>query len=212
MKKKSIIWDFDGTIYDAYPRIIDSFNQVINGKYHFKYSLFELKSMILVDTKYCTEVIAEKHNINQDNLLKEIRAYYDLESRIHEGVFESAKDYIQSTSGVVNHYLVTHRDKQSTLKKLYEADLDKCFEIVITKDDGFPEKPNPESFKFIIRKSGMSQELFYCVGDRDLDIEAGRNAGIKAIFLSANGEVKETANFNISNHKQLEKILDDRNA
>ncbi|MEM9809218.1 MAG: HAD-IA family hydrolase, partial [Cyanobacteria bacterium P01_D01_bin.56] len=122
-------------------------------------------------------------------------------------VFESAKDYIQSTLGIVRHYLVTHRDKQSTLEKLSKASLDRCFETIITKDDGFPEKPNPESFISIIRKSGVPREFFYCVGDRNLDVEAGRNAGIKAIFFSADGEVKEKANFNISNHNQLEEIL-----
>lgn len=212
MKQKSIIWDFDGTIYDTYPRIVDSFDQVINGKYHLGYSLLELRNMIFVDTKYCAKMIAEKHNMAQESLLREVRAYYDLESRINECVFESAKAYIQSTLGLVSHYLVTHRDKQSTLEKLSEASLDKSFETIITKDDGFPEKPNPESFISIIRKSGTPQELFYCVGDRDLDVEAGKNAGIKAIFLSADGEIKEKADFNISDHKQLEEILASCNA
>jgi HAD superfamily hydrolase (TIGR01549 family) len=207
MKQQSIIWDFDGTIYDTYPRIVDSFDQVINGKYHFSYSLFELRSMIFVDTKYCAKMIAEKHNMSQESLLREVRAYYDLESRINESVFESAKDYIQSTLDSVRHYLVTHRDKQSTLEKLSKASLNRSFETIITKDDGFPEKPNPESFISIIRKSGIPQELFYCIGDRDLDIEAGNNAGIKAIFFSTDGEMREKADFNISDHKQLEKIL-----
>lgn len=152
-------------------------------------------------------MIAEKYNIDQGNLLRKVRAYYDFESRIKECVFESAKDYIQSTLGLVCHYLVTHRDKQSTLEKLFEASLDRSFETIITKDDGFPEKPNPESFISIIGKFGTSQELFYCIGDRDLDIEAGKNAGIKAIFFSTDGEMREKADFNISDHKQLEKIL-----
>ena len=212
MKKKSIIWDFDGTIYDAYPRIIDSCNQLINGNYHFGYSLFELKNMIFVDTKYCIKMIAERHNMDQASLLREVRDYYDLESRVNECVFESAKGYIQSTLGLVSHYLVTHRDKQSTLEKLSEASLDRSFETIITKDDGFPEKPNPESFISIIRKSGIPKDFFYCIGDRDLDIEAGKNAGIKAIFLSTDGEIREKADFNISDHKQLEEILVSCNA
>ncbi|WNZ26371.1 HAD-IA family hydrolase [Leptolyngbya sp. NK1-12] len=91
--------------------------------------------------------------------------------------------------------------------KVSEAGLDRSFETIITKDDGFPEKPNPESFISIIGKSDTSQELFYCIGDRDLDIEAGKNAGIKAIFFNTDGGMREKADFNISDHKQLGKIL-----
>ena len=208
MKQKSIIWDFDGTIYDTYPRIVDSFDQIMNGKYHFGYSLLDLRNMIFVDTKYCVRMIAEEYNLEQELLLREVRAYYDLESKVSEYVFESAKRYIQSTLGKVRHYLVTHRDKQSTLEKLSEASIDRYFETIITKDDGFPEKPNPDSFISIIRKSSVPRELFYCIGDRDLDIEAGRNAGIKAIFFSTDDEIKENADFNISDHDQLEEILE----
>ena len=49
--------------------------------------------------------------------------------------------------------------------------------------------------------------LFFYVGDRDLDIEAGINAGIKAIFFNADGEVKEKADFNIADHNQIKEIL-----
>ena len=43
-------------------------------------------------------------------------------------------------------------------------------------------------------------------------MEAGRNAGIKAIFFSKDGEIREKADFNISDHNQLEEILESYNA
>lgn len=109
----NLIWDFDGTLYDTYPRIIDSFDKVINGKYGQKVSYKQLLKLVLIDTKYCANVLAEKTNIDAGSLLQEVRKYYDGNKDVYEGIFSKAKMILEELENI-KHFIVTHRDKKST--------------------------------------------------------------------------------------------------
>ena len=83
MEEKNIIWDFDGTLYDTYPRILDSFNKIINGKYNQNIFINDLLDLILIDTKYCAKILSEKINVNNTILLNEIRKHYETNDEIY---------------------------------------------------------------------------------------------------------------------------------
>ena len=60
----------------------------------------------------------------------------------------------------------------------------------ITGDDGFAKKPDPEGIQYLINKFKLSPEYCTYIGDRRLDEEAGKNAGIKRIlYLDENTPV-----------------------
>ena len=63
--------------------------------------------------------------------------------------------------------------------------MDKFFEEIITAEDRFKRKPDPEALLYLIDKYNMDKSQTYYVGDRHLDVECAKNAGIKAIFYIA---------------------------
>ena len=55
------------------------------------------------------------------------------------------------------------------------------FVEVMGAREGFPHKPDPRGAKFIIEKMGLEKEEVMYVGDSDIDILTGKNAGVKTV-------------------------------
>ena len=53
----------------------------------------------------------------------------------------------------------------------------------ITGDDGFAKKPDPEGIRYLLDKFKLNPAYCTYVGDRHLDEEAGKKAGIKCILF-----------------------------
>jgi len=200
----NLIWDFDGTIFDTYPRILNAFDAIVNGKYHLNVSSTRMEDLVFVDTKHCARVISEEHTLDADALLSEIRAYYD-----HHGSEETLLPGIKALitrNDHRKHFLVTHRDRASLMKRLEQAELQGRFLEIITKDDSFKEKPDPESFEYLISKFGLKRGDTMGIGDRDIDVGAARSAGIKAVLISKREDVD--ADFRIDTTEDLAALLD----
>lgn len=200
----NLIWDFDGTIYNSYPRILNAFDMVVNKKYQHNVALTRLEDLIYVDTKVCAKAIATDFGHEYEALLKEIRDYYDMNGQ-PEAVFPSAKKILLQTHRH-RHYLVTHRDRQSLLRNLGLTGIGTCFEEIISKDDGFAEKPSCEAFEYLIQKYSLDRSKTLAIGDRDIDMLAGRGARIRTILLSTRSGID--ADHQIASAEQLPALLD----
>tara|TARA_Y100000589_G_scaffold226236_1_gene213735 strand:- start:48 stop:572 length:525 start_codon:yes stop_codon:yes gene_type:complete len=66
-------------------------------------------------------------------------------------------------------------------------------------------KPKPGMLLKATSEIGLDLSKSYIIGDRLKDIEAGRNAGCKTIYL--NNTQSNLANYNVSNHKVLIKLI-----
>lgn len=83
--------------------------------------------------------------------------------------------------------MISHRDKQ-VLDILKAAHISQYFTEVVTADNGFPRKPAPDSINYLLEKYKLKPEKTVMIGDRPLDIEAGRSAGIDTVFFDNNHE------------------------
>ncbi|MFH1392968.1 MAG: HAD family hydrolase [Patescibacteria group bacterium] len=80
---------------------------------------------------------------------------------------------------------------ESSVRK-FLAGANKYFECVIGCERVKKLKPNPEGIHLIMRKfPDVSEEEFILIGDMDVDIQAGKNAGIKTGAVSWGFGVKE---------------------
>ena len=80
------------------------------------------------------------------------------------------------------HHLVTHRDRRALLA-LEARDLLPLFTGFVTQEDGFPRKPDPASLLHLAAAHGVDPARACMIGDRPLDTEAGRNAGMLGCLL-----------------------------
>ena len=78
-------------------------------------------------------------------------------------------------------FVFTHRGATSGFI-LKNTGLYGFFEEIVTGKDGFPRKPDPSAVNYLVEKYGLDRENTYYVGDRAIDVECAKRAGIKSIL------------------------------
>ena len=70
--------------------------------------------------------------------------------------------------------------------------MDHLFSGFITADMDFPRKPAPDAILYILNEYGLNPEKTVMVGDREIDVLSGKNAGIDGILFDPDHRVNET--------------------
>ncbi|MEK3889723.1 HAD hydrolase-like protein [Bacillus sp. FSL K6-3431] len=163
-----LLWDLDGTIFDTYPAILNSFCAVHEEALGKAVDRVEALRWLKRTSK---EAFAH-YGISEDfrDRFKELdHAGAEAGSPPFEGI-----KTILSTAEV--NVIVTHRTRASTNELLEKWGLLKYFvEIVSPDDDGYPRKPDIAAYKYLHEK----YELDWAIGDRALDLIPAKAVGMK---------------------------------
>ena len=176
------IWDLDGTLIDSYKVIVSSIEQVLKDKnVYIPYDIIKRKSTERSVGEFLSE-IAPIYSLSIEELERNCHAHIDNRYLEVEAI-KNAKEILDYLSNEGSKHLIyTHKGK-STHDILKNLDMDKYFEEVLTIEDGFKRKPDPEAINYFIDKYSINKEYAYYVGDRHLDIDSANNAEIKSIFF-----------------------------
>lgn len=208
MKIKNIIWDFDGTLYDTYGAIVEVFSKLLCEQYGIDVAADQIFQLVKIDTRHCTQELAKEYGLNENELLILAKTAYDQINTEIQKPFEYVRDVcelLDATGGA--NFLVTHRDRQSLDTMLDAYEFQDYFKEIVTADDGYPKKPSPESFNFVIEKFALPLNETWGVGDRDLDVGAANSADICSIYFCQNGGKHNAATVNISSFQQLCELI-----
>jgi len=80
--------------------------------------------------------------------------------------------------------VLTNKPENFSVRILKELGVSEFFSRVIGGDTGLPKKPDPAAALEILREAEVKPEEAVYIGDSALDIETGRNAGMKAIAVT----------------------------
>ncbi|MBO5271146.1 MAG: HAD-IA family hydrolase [Clostridia bacterium] len=184
MTYTDLIYDFDGTIADSYPIFTESFLEVL--KDYGKYPTYEeALALLKVSVRAAVDAIGipEDMKVFHDRY-KDARHQMMLEKgQPMEGAEELLR-FVKENGG--RNYIYTHSPNYIwTL--LEKWGLRSYFVGGVTADDHFPVKPAPDALNFICEKYHLDRATTLMVGDRDIDVDAGHNAGIKGVLLDPDG-------------------------
>ncbi|WP_275342630.1 HAD-IA family hydrolase [Enterococcus faecium] len=171
---KNYIWDFDGTLFDTYPAMVDGAWQALKD---FGISM-DKKEIYFKMKKYSTSYLINESNLNAKEF-NELFHRYEKESTEVSRPFPETKqvlEMLKDNGG--RHFILTHRLTESTWGLLKEHRLAHLIEEVVGSDQDFPRKPNPASLNYLIDTFHLERTDTMMIGDRRLDIEAGKNAGV----------------------------------
>ncbi|MBP5414837.1 MAG: HAD-IA family hydrolase [Lachnospiraceae bacterium] len=88
------------------------------------------------------------------------------------------------------HYVFTHRGK-STESVLKQLDIYDVFDEIVTSQSGFARKPEPDGINYFVDKYDLNRKNVYYVGDRTIDMDCAKNAGVNGIlYLPENSYCK----------------------
>lgn len=173
---RHVIWDFDGTLFDTYPSMTQAMVAALEMR-GITEPAEEIYSHLKITTGHAKKVYKEKYGLGDDFDEDFARIRKEIEVDIsfpYPGVVELLKDII-SAGG--HSYICTHRGK-STYDILDAQNMRSLFRDCVTADDGYALKPAPDSVTCILEKYAIDPADAIMVGDRELDVKAGQNAGI----------------------------------
>jgi HAD superfamily hydrolase (TIGR01509 family) len=184
MKYTDLIYDFDGTLADSYPIFAESFLELLKERgitppYEEALSYLKISVQTAIDAYIKDEDPKAFRRVFRDR-----RNRMMIEKGLPMPGGEDLLRFVKENGG--RNYIYTH--SPSYIWDLLEKwGLRPYFEGGVTADDDFPVKPAPDALNFICEKYGLDKSTTLMVGDRDIDIDAGHNAGMKGILLDPDG-------------------------
>jgi len=182
MANINFIWDADGTLIDSYDSILYQVSQACD-KYGVNYDKEFIREMIQQESvSYFFRFLNEKHGINFDDLIH----FHNYEANIDLSLIKPMDGVVEvlekSKEYGVSNFIYTHRAGtiNDVVKRL---DLEKYFTEIVNLENGFKRKPDGEAVEYLVDKYHMDKNHTYYLGDRLLDQQCARSAGVKAVFF-----------------------------
>lgn len=180
------IWDLDGTLLDSYGVIVSSIRQTLG-----EFEIPADPAAVLREVKDGS-VSAFLHRAAEESGMpyQRLKDRYSAISggRVLEiSSISHAAETLEALAALgAEHFVYTHRGS-TTAPVLDHLGLNRFFREVVTSLNGFPRKPAPDALLYLMEKYGLEKDRVCYVGDRTLDMECARNAGVRGIFYSPEG-------------------------
>lgn len=181
-KLRHLFWDFDGTLYDSYPLVINAFCKTLS-ELDLSECLREeeMLPLLKVSVYHAACRCAERSSVSAERIMTVFRKWHAQERDFtpYAGMKECL---IKLHEAGFKHYLYTHRDA-SAIEQLKQDGLWPLFSDAVLRTDGFADKPAPDALLAMIKRNSLVPDECAMIGDRDIDILAGHNAGMQGILF-----------------------------
>lgn len=180
LRYRVCIWDFDGTLFDSYPIMNQAMIQALEilGYHQDPEEVRRLmKQSVSTALSFYQENLGLSKELETTFRSREKALSDDLPP--YPGMQEICRRIVQA--GGMN-LLYTHRDMVA-VDMLRRHGFWEFFDGGVTSEDGYPAKPAPDALLDLMKKHSFSPKEAVMIGDRDIDLLAGRNAGIEGYLF-----------------------------
>ena len=200
------LWDFDAAAEVAFERIYDKYGLKSLGipsahEFHEVYHPLNEQLWVLYRSDQIT-----KDELNRIRFLKPLEHYgihdVDLADHLSEDYVYWSPRIVRLVPGTMelldylkpkyHLHLITNGFQEVQHTKLSGSGLEPYFETLTVSEEVGVKKPNPEIFRYALKKAGANAEESLVIGDEmAVDIDGARAAGIDQILFNPSGEVVE---------------------
>lgn len=187
---KLIIFDLDGTLVDAYPAIIRSFN----------YTMKKLRLPALGSLTICRAVGHGDENLLRPFVnAKDLKRAVSLYRRHHKiallkgsRLFPKVKQLLSSLKNK-GYKLAVASNRPTTFSwvLIRHLKIGNYFDYVLCADKLKHRKPHPEIINKIRRHFSLTPPEVVYAGDMVIDLQAGRRAKVKTIAVTTGSNTRE---------------------
>lgn len=206
----NFVWDFDGTLFDTYPVIVETFCQTLR---HFGRECAPDRTRVLLLD--CVAAVQKQYAAEYRIALPELKEVYQIywQKAMEEMVsvpFAGVKEVLEQVVATGRkNYIFTNRLAGETMKYLQKHGYDKYFTDIVGKESPrFAMKPAPDALLYLMEKNGLDPDKTVVIGDRFCDLESGRRAGTRTVYFPCR-EVPEDleCDWRIESYSQMLPLL-----
>ena len=205
-----LVFDLDGTLIDSRRDLAGAVNYMRQSMNLEPLDQERIIRMVGNGINSLVRRAVADADVDFDTALKRMKRFYAdhlLESTcLYEGV---ASGLAELQKSVPHLAVVTNKPAAATLKILEGLGVAKYFSDIIGGDDEFPLKPAPDALIALQKKYNASASGCWMIGDNYTDLEAGRRAGFRTIFMN-NGmgqKKEETPEFEAADFAEFSAII-----
>ena len=185
MKKKLLLLDLDGTIADTIRSICDAVNLTL-AKYGYPEKSYEqIRVAIgngarnLIRRTLPPEVAAKEENVTR--VLGEYDVLYEQTYDHVDGCYEGMAEALHALHDKGYLIAVLSNKQDAYVKKIVGMLFPDGIIAYVQGQTELPIKPDPTVPLMIARTLGVAPEDAAFIGDSDVDIETGKNAGMLSV-------------------------------
>ena len=177
-------WDFDGTLMDTYPTMSAAFQKALSALGHE--TPLKVLSRIKISVASACQHYSEKFSLNAAAIMAQYRYFEGQLTPAALPYPDMAEALTLGKRYHISQHLYTHRSRKALdyLQKHLDVAL---FEGIVTREDGYPAKPAPDALKALMARANAQPRTCLMIGDRDIDVQAGLNAGMCGCLFDPDG-------------------------
>lgn len=183
---KLAIFDFDGTLVDSAPGIIDVMKQVVDEYELHEDILTKWRDLVGVPLGKQMEIIFPNHSEDfWQEVADRYRAIYDGKTIEICPLFPDLISMLNSLRDAGIKISIASSKRRPLIEVVLDHhELAPYFELVVGATDITHHKPHPESVHHTIKLLGVQHADTVVIGDSIYDLDMARNAGVDAIGVT----------------------------
>ena len=189
-KKRAIVFDLDGTLFDSLPLVLRSITHAIEPFAPTRPSMEIFATLGGPPHRFLPALLGGDRHVAAAAV--RMAEFHDANHHLilpFEGVRSTLAD-LQARG--VQLAVWTGRDRVSGENLLRTHDLTALFATIVYGDDLPTHKPEPEGMREILRRLQVSAAETLFVGDADVDVLGGAGADVDTILIRHAREIDET--------------------
>ncbi|HTZ16936.1 MAG TPA: HAD-IA family hydrolase [Dissulfurispiraceae bacterium] len=185
MAFKLIIFDLDGTLVDSSIDIANAINYALDGMKVPAITVRQTITLIGEGITRLFEKIIENYKLHADKdmLIKRFLEHYSAHIVDNTTVYPGVKETLDALKGC-SKAVISNKREDLSIQALELLGIRKFFDLVVGSDTTAERKPSPVPVQHVLSRLGVKPKDAVIIGDSNLDIEAGKAAGITTIAVT----------------------------
>lgn len=207
MKKKCIIFDFDGVIIDTEPERIIVYNEILL-QYNMKFEQFEFDTIVSKGANKMFELLEEKYQSTISSEDRKIIESYTQEKMWNITKSKTKKDCIKGFPLFLqklksqNYIIALNSAGSISIKLLKVLKLDHYFDFLMDKSvPNYLNKAN--AHKIIVKSLNLTENDCIVFEDSIFGMQSSIDAGIEFISVGKHSNIKNLFHINDFSDKKL---------
>lgn len=187
MMLKAVIFDLDGTILNTIDDLADSANRVLAAHGYPLHPTEQYKTFVgngipkLIERMLPPDASPEEF----EHTLAEFQRCYDLHKEDKTAPYAGIPEMLAALKAHgLKLCVLSNKQHDLSVKIVTHYFGSDTFDIIQGKADAFPAKPDPTSCNALIARLGIAKSDILYVGDSNVDMQTGANAGLTKCGVS----------------------------